>query len=139
MKKMNNEEIQNWLNENGHKSGDVSSFDIKAYQHLFDLLCTEPAEGLPYDFSDKVIRKVQAGTRQRSELRLYLLLIAVVSIIVAFIYGLFLLLKLQLGSEFINMATTYKWVFALGIFSFLTIQYLDQLLINSTIFKRQRL
>jgi hypothetical protein len=138
MKKMNDEEIQNWLEENGHKSDDLPAVDAKAYHLLFDLLRREPAEGLPYDFSAKVIRKVQAETRQNSELRSYLILIAVVSVVIAFIYGLFLLLKPQLGSGFLNIAAEYKWVFVLGIFGFLTIQYLDQVLIKSTIFKRQQ-
>lgn len=138
MKKMNEEEIQNWLEENGHKSDDLPAVDAKAYHALFDLLSSEPAAGLPYDFSAKVIRKVQTETRQNSELRSYLILIAVVSVVIAFIYGLFLLLKPQLGSEFLDIAAEYKWVFVLGIFGFLTIQYLDQVLIKSTIFKRRQ-
>ena len=139
MKKMNNEEIQDWLKENGHKSGDVPAVDVKAYQHLFDLLGEEPAEGLHYNFSAKVIRNVQSETRQRSELRSYVILIAVVSVVCAVIYGLFLLLKPQLGSGFLNIITSYKWIFVLSIFIFLTIQYLDQVLIKSTIFKGKRL
>jgi hypothetical protein len=138
MKKMNDEEIQNWLEENGHKSDDLPGVDAKAYHLLFDLLSREPTEGLPYDFSAKVIRKVQAETRQNSELRSYLILIAVVSVVIAFIYGLFFLLKPQLGNGLLNIAVKYQWVFVLGLFSFLTIQYLDEVLIKSTIFKRQR-
>lgn len=138
MKKMNDEEIQSWLEENGNKSNDMSSADAKTYNLLFDLLSTEPATGLPYNFSARVKRKVQTETLQNSELRSYLILIAVVSVVMGLIYGLFLLLKPQLGSGFLNIATEYKWVFVLGLFSFLTIQYLDQVLIKSTIFKRQR-
>ncbi|MDB4918316.1 hypothetical protein [Mucilaginibacter sp.] len=139
MKKMNDEEIQNWLEENGHKSDGMPPVDTKAYHVLFDLLSREPAEGLPFDFSARVTRQVQAQSRQNSELRSYLISIAVVSVVMALIYGLFFLLKPQLGSGFLNIATDYKWVFFLGIFGFLTIQYLDQVLIKSTIFKRPEL
>ncbi|MFI5136301.1 MAG: hypothetical protein ACHQIM_00650 [Sphingobacteriales bacterium] len=136
MKKMNDEELQKWLEENGHKSDDLPEVDAKAYHLLFNLLSKYPDQGLPYDFSARVTRRVQARTRQNSELRSYLISIAVVSVVIAFIYSLFLLLKPQLGSGFLNIAAEYKWVFVLGIFSFLTIQYLDQVLIKSTIFKR---
>jgi hypothetical protein len=139
MKKITDEEIQSWLEENGHKSDDTSTIDAKTYYLLFDLLSTEPVTGLPYDFSAKVKRKVQAETMRNSELRSYLLLLVVVSVIMGFIYSLFLLLKPQLGSEFLIIAAEYKWVFVLGLFSFLTIQYLDQVLIKSIFFKRQLL
>ncbi|MES2277203.1 MAG: hypothetical protein V4592_14340 [Bacteroidota bacterium] len=114
MKKMNDEELQ---------------------KLLFDVLSTEPAEGLPYDFSARVTRRVQAKTRQNSELRLYIIAIAVVSIVITLIYGLFFLLKPQLGSGILTITTDYKWTFVLGIFGFLTIQYLDQVLLKSTFFK----
>jgi len=138
MKKMNDGEIQKWLEESGHKANDLPAGDAKAYHMLFDLLSTEPAEGLPYDFSAKVTRKVQAETKRNSELRSYLISVAAVSVVVAVIYGLFSVARPQLGNGFLNIAAEYKWEFVLAIFSFLTIQYLDQVLIKSNIFKRQQ-
>lgn len=137
MKKMNDEEIQKWLEENGPRNECPAGVDAKAYQLLFDLLSSEPATGLPYGFSARIVRKVKAENGQRSELRSYLILTAIVSVVVTLIYGVFLLLKLQLGSGFLNIAAEYKWVFVLGIFSLLTIQYLDQVMIKSIILKRR--
>ena len=138
MKKMNDGEIQKWLEESGHKADDLPTGDARAYNMLFDLLNTEPAEGLPYDFSAKVTRRVQAETKRNSELRSYLISIAVVSVVIAFIYGLFSIIRPQLGNGFLNIVAEYKWELVLAIFSFLTIQYLDQVLIKSNIFKRQQ-
>ena len=138
MKKMNDEEIQKWLEENGSKTNELPTGDARAYNMLFDLLNTEPAEGLPYDFSAKVTRRVQAETKRNSELRSYLISIAVVSVVIAFIYGLFSIIRPQLGNGFLNIVAEYKWELVLAIFSFLTIQYLDQVLIKSNIFKRQQ-
>jgi uncharacterized protein YhhL (DUF1145 family) len=137
MKKMNDEELQRWLEENGGKSHCLSAADAKADQHLFDLLSKYPDQGLPHDFSARVTRRVQAKIRQNGELRSYLISVAVVSVVIAIIYGLFLLLKPALGNEISNIATAYRWVFIFGILGFLTIQYLDQVLIKSTIFKKQ--
>src|ERR1700761_4108162 len=117
MKKMDDEEIQKWLEENGPASGktnkELISDDAKAYQFLFDVLDEEPAQGLPYDFAAKVTRKVQAETKRTSELRYYIIAIAVVAFILAAIFGVFMLVKPASGPSYSSLLWQYKWVLIL--------------------------
>lgn len=136
MKKMNDEEIQKWLEENRQQNTGLPPGDAKAYDLLFDLLETEPDKGLPFDFAAKVTRKVQAEQKRNSELRSYLISMAVVAVIVACIYGLLSMVKNQQSTGILSVIMEYKWALILSIFSLLTIQYLDTTLIKSNIFKR---
>jgi len=136
MKKMNDEEIQKWLEKTRQQNPELPPGDAKSYDYLFSLLETEPDSGLPYDFAAKVTRKVQAEQKRNSELRSYLISMVVVAVIVACIYGLLLLVKNQQSKGIIAAVLEFKWVWILSIFSLLTIQYLDTALIKSNIFKR---
>lgn len=136
MKKMNDEEIQKWLEENRQLNDKLPVGDAKAYDLLFDLLETEPDKGLPFDFAAKVTRKVRAEQKQNSELRSYLISMAVVAVIIASVYGLLSLMKNQQSTGVLSIMLEYKWALILSIFSLLTIQYLDTKLIKSNIFKR---
>jgi hypothetical protein len=136
MKKMNDEEIQKWLEENRHQNTGLPMGDAKAYDMLFDLLETEPDKGLPFDFAAKVTRKVQAEQKRNSELRSYLISMAVVGVVIACIYGLLSLVKNQQSTGVLSIIVEYKWALMLSIFSLLTVQYLDTKFIKSNIFKR---
>lgn len=136
MKKMNDEEIQKWLEENRQQNSELPSVDVKAYDFLFNLLETEPDKGLPYDFAANVTRKVQAEQKRNSELRSYLISMVVVTVIIACIYGLLSMMKNQQSTGILSVIMEYKWSLILSIFSLLTIQYLDTTLIKSNIFKR---
>jgi len=140
MKKMDDEELQKWLEENGPSSGktnkELISDDARAYQFLFDVLDEEPSQGLPYDFAAKVTRKVQAEAKRTNELRYYIMAIGVVAFVLVAIYGLLLLLKPVVGPTYGSLLLQYKWVLILVVFSFLTIQYLDQILVKGKVFKR---
>lgn len=136
MKKMNDEEIQKWLEENRQQNAELPDGDAKSYDMLFNLLENEPDKGLPYDFAAKVTRKVQAEQKRNSELRSYLVSMAVVTVIIGCIYGFLLLVKNQQSVGVLAVILEYKWALILSIFSLITIQYLDTVLIKSNIFKR---
>ena len=139
MKKMDDEELQKWFDENKlskKDDNDLISNDAKAYQFLFDVLDTEPAESLPYNFSANVTRKVQAEVKRTSELRYYLLALAVFVAIVAALFVLSALIKPGTKTEYISALMQYKWPVVLVIFSFLTIQYLDQVLVKVRMFRK---
>ena len=138
MKKMDDEELQKWMEENksAKKMDSPLSDDAKAYHFLFDVLDTEPVQGLPYDFSAKVTRKIQAEAKRTSELKYYLIGLAVFIAVAVGIYALSTIKGGTLASPYIIVLIQYKWVFILGIFSLLTIQYLDQVLVKANIFKR---
>jgi hypothetical protein len=140
MKKMDDEELQKWLEENGPASGktnkELISDDAKAYQFLFDVLDEEPLKGLPYDFAAKVTRKVQAEAKRTSELKYYIIAVSVVALVLTAIYGIFMLVKPASGPSYASLLWQYKWVLILVVFSFLTVQYLDQTLVKGRIFRR---
>lgn len=140
MKKMDDEELQKWLEENGPASNiankELISDDAKAYQFLFDVLDTEPSQGLPYDFAAKVTRKVQAEAKRTSELRYYIWSLVVFVLVVAALSGLTFLLKPGAKTAYFDLLVQYKWAVVLAIFSFLTIQYLDQVLVKVRMFRK---
>lgn len=139
MKKMDDEELQRWVEENklSNKETDgLISDDAKAYQFLFDVLEQEPSQSLPYDFSAKVTRKVQAEAKRTSELRSYLTLLVVFVVAVGIIYTLLSTINFGKDQAYLNTLLAYKWVFVLTIFGLLTIQYLDQILVKANIFRR---
>ena len=139
MKKMDDEDLQKWMEENraAKKMDSPVSDDAKAYQFLFDVLDTEPLQGLPYDFSAKVTRRVQAEVKRNSELKYYLIGIGIFVAAVIGIYALLTSIKLgAAATPYVSALLQYKWVFVLGIFSFLTIQYLDVILVKRNVFKR---
>ncbi len=139
MKKMDDEELQKWIEENklSNKETDgLISDDAKAYQFLFDVLDQEPLQSLPYDFSAKVTRKVQEEAKRTSELRSYLTLLLVFVVAVGIIYTLLSVINFGRDQAYFNTLLEYKWAFVLTIFGLLTIQYLDQILVKANIFRR---
>jgi len=139
MKKMDDEELQKWVEENkllSKETDGLISDDAKAYQFLFDVLEQEPLQSLPYDFSAKVTRKVQAEAKRTSELRSYLTLLAVFVVAVGIIFTLLSAINFGKNQAFFNTLLDYKWIVVLTIFSLLTIQYLDQILVKANIFRR---
>jgi len=140
MKKMDDEELQKWMEENRtikNMDGPVSD-DAKAYDFLFNVLETEPLQGLPYDFSAKVTRKMQAETKRSSELRYYITGLVIFTVGMVAIYALLSSLKsITAITPYITALLQYKWIFVLAILSFLTIQYLDVVLVKAKVFKRQ--
>ncbi len=133
MKKMNDEELQKWLDENKllkKEDNDLISDDSKAYQFLFDVLDTEPMESLPYNFAAEVTRKVQSETKRTSELRYYIWALVVFVAAIAALFGISGLVKPGANLDYVNGLMRYKWPVVLVIFSFLTIQYLDQVLVK---------
>jgi len=141
MKKMDDAELQKLMEEHRlssvPKTGGLTGDDAKAYQVLFDALDTDPLQGLPYDFSAKVTRKVQAETKRNSELKFYLFSLGVCVAIIAVIYGLTTIMKPAAVTTYLGLLIQYKWALILIAFSFLTIQYLDQVLVKANIFRGQ--
>jgi uncharacterized membrane protein len=103
---------------------------------LFNAVDAGPMQGLPYDFLAKVSRRVQAEVKRSSDLRYYVIFLVAVAATVFGIYGLLILLQPLTGRLFLIEIAQCKWAFLLCIFSFLTIQYLDQALIKTRIFRK---
>lgn len=139
MKKMDDGDLQKWFDENKlakKENSELISDDARAYQFLFDVLDTEPMESLPYNFAANVTRKVQAETRRSNELRYYIIAVGVVALVLVAIYGLLMLVKPASGPSYGSLLLQYKWVLILVVFSFLTIQYFDQVLVKMRMFRK---
>ena len=116
MKELNDDELQE---------------DAKSYSTLFDLLKTEPEGGLPYDFSAKVVRSVEAQTAKKHELKYNLLaaLIFVLVLVIAWYAVAIYNPKLSAG------VSPYKWFLLAAPLVFVAIQYLDQQLVKRKLFR----
>lgn len=133
MKKMTDEELQQWLENNPSPTpGELTDEETRAYSALFDALNEEPEGGLPYDFAANVTRAVQTEAKRSSEWKRYLinafwfLLASSVAI---------LLIGLR-THDTTNMLLHYKWIIGFCIIGFCVIQGLDEKLTMSRLFKR---
>jgi ABC-type maltose transport system permease subunit len=131
MNEMNDEELQQWLEGKPQLPGDASlGKDAKAYHTLFEALGREPEKGLPYDFSAKVVRSVQAETKRSNDLKFNI--IAAVLSIVAIAIACFALSILNPTQE--STLLKFKWVLLLLPVAFIAIQYFDQKLVKEKLF-----
>ena len=132
MKKLNDEELQR-LFEDGYFSSQkpLNDDDEKAYATLFEALGREPEGGLPYDFAAKVTRQVRTQQKQGGELKrnLAAALISVVSL--AIICGALAIFSPDTTLTLLK----YKWILLLLPVAFIAIQYFDQKLVKTSIFR----
>ena len=132
MKEMNDEELQQWLeNKPQLSAGDALSEDAKAYRTLFETLGEEPEGGLPYDFAAKVTRHIQAGEKRSNELKYNFLAIFIFIAIITGVWGLLAIFTPGQAPVLLK----YKWILILFPVVFITIQYFDQKLIKTKIFR----
>lgn len=131
MKKMSDEELQQWLeNKQQLPKSDELSDDAKAYRTLFEALGEEPANGLPYDFSAKVTRYVRADVKRGNELKYNLAAAIIFIAVLAVIYGVLAFFTPNQALLLLK----YKWILLLFPLAFITIQYFDQKLVKTKIF-----
>jgi hypothetical protein len=132
MKEMNDEELQQWLQGNPPLSpGDILNKDAEAYRALFETLEQEPAGGLPYDFAARVTRHIKATEKRTNELKYnivaFFIFLAVVAALAAFLA--------VFAPKQAPVLLKYKWVLILFPVVFIAIQYFDQKLIKTRIFR----
>jgi len=132
MKEMNDEELQQWLEKKPQLSADDAlSTDAKAYRTLFETLGEEPASGLPYDFAAKVTRHIKAGEKRSNELKYNLVAIFIFLAVISAVWGLLTIFTPDQAPVLLK----YKWTLLLFPVVFITIQYFDQKLIKTRIFR----
>ena len=134
MKKLNDEEIQKMLEQRLSISKDDltedSKDDMAAYRFLFENLEKEPSEGLPYDFSKNVTRKVQAAVIRRQERKWSIYITLIIIAAFAGISGFMALFNYKATSQLVTVIGQYKWVILFILVSILVIQYADQYLVK---------
>ncbi|WP_259070051.1 hypothetical protein HDF24_24595 [Mucilaginibacter sp. X4EP1] len=133
MKEMSDDELQQWLDGKPSIHGNVPQIDdAEAYRNLFEALDKEPEKGLSYNFSAKVARKIKTEQKKNNELKLNLIAAAIFMALLAFACGLLSLFKVDI----ITKLPPYKWIFIFGPIAFIAVQYFDQKLVKSNIFKK---
>ncbi|MBS1532876.1 MAG: hypothetical protein JSU01_21410 [Bacteroidetes bacterium] len=131
MKEMNDEELQRMFEE-GHISSRKSlNEDEKAYSTLFEALNKELENGLPYYFAAKVTRNIQAQQKKNHELRSALIVAGLFLISMAILCGIITFVTPDTRS----MMLEYKWVLLMIPIAFIVIQYFDQKLVKTKIFR----
>lgn len=134
MKEMNDDELQQWLEHKPQLPDNASANkDTKAYHALFEALGKEPEKGLPYDFSAKVMRNIQAETKRGTDLKFTL--IAAALFIVAIAAACFALSVSNPTQE--SSLLKLKWALLLLPIVFIAIQYFDQRLVREKLFRHK--
>jgi hypothetical protein len=132
--RLTEEEIQQLL-EKGLPlpGGDLppsSEADINAYRSLFDALKKEPPGGLPYDFSAKLVRRLQAEQGGAADGRFYLWVLLG---LLAAVAGACVFLAIQSrdsAAQMTGIVFKYKWGLIFALACFLVVQWLDQRLVK---------
>lgn len=134
MKEMNDDELQQWLEHKTQLPDDASlNKDANAYRSLFEALGKEAEEGLPYDFSAKVVRKIQTETKRGTDLKFTL--IAATLFIIAIAAACFALSVSNPAQE--SSLLKLKWALLLLPIVFVAIQYFDQRLVRGKLFRHK--
>lgn len=134
MKELDDDDLQELLNsglpvdnKTLSKSG---KNDLLAYQNLFDALSTEPEQGLPFNFSANVRRKLQEQINRKSDLRFNLLALLIFTVVLAIAYGLLALISPANSRLVVETAIKFKWVLLAIILGFFSMLLIDQRLVK---------
>lgn len=110
-----------------------SGNDVNAYRALFDALGEEPVKGLPYNFASKVTRHIQADEKLSNELKYNFAAFLIFIAALGGLYSLLVYFTPDQASSLLN----YKCVLLLFPIVFIAIQYFDQRLIKTRIFRNK--
>ena len=132
MKEMNDDELQQWLDGKPsiHRKVPLND-DAEAYRNLFEALDKEPESGLSYNFAAKVARKITIEQKKNNELKLNIIVAAIFIAVISTAFGL-----LTVFAKVTITGLPYKWLLICIPVIFIAIQYFDQKLIKSNIFRK---
>lgn len=125
MKKLNDQEIQEML-EKGISNPESNDQDFQTYDMVFEALKKAPAEGLPLNFSAKVIAQLQAKKDQAIDFKWYLIIPLVLIIAIGAFYLSLAYVNTRYAALFASLLSKYKWMITFTLSFFLTIEYLDK-------------
>lgn len=132
MKETDDDELQQWLENNLSLPEDpILREKAEAYRMLFEILDDEPANGLPYDFTAKVSRRIQADEKRHTEFKYNLLAAVIFIMALAAACSLMTIFSPTLFATLLK----FKWTIIIGPVIFMVIQYLDLKLVKSNIFR----
>ena len=125
MKESDDDQIQKMLDGNLNPEGQFEddSEDLKIYNRLFDELSKEPEVKLSYSFSANVVRKIRYQQQRRSDIRLAILVVALI------IIGLVAFTNSSYFKEALPAISGSKWLIFAGLLFLALIQFLDQKLV----------
>lgn len=132
MKEMDDDEMQRLI-ESGKEmqAGKSLNNSEHAYQTLFEALKSEPENGLPYNFAANVTRHIQTDQKHKSEWKYNLATAAILLCLVVALCGVIAVF----GAVSIATLLKYKWLIISLPVIFIGIQYFDQVLVKTRIFR----
>ncbi|WP_128546878.1 hypothetical protein [Larkinella soli] len=130
------EEWQAWfegLNGTPPFAPDPDDESFRLYRQLFDALATEPATGLSYGFSARVVRRIQEQDLARQERRAYGYVAAGILLMIGAALGLQAIFGRDDFRETLRAVFHYRYpvLFALGLL--MLIQWADRRLVKRKI------
>ena len=132
--RLTEEEIQQLLEQGlPLPGGDLppsSEADINAYRSLFDALKKEPPGGLPYDFSAKLVRRLQAEQGGAADGRFYLWVLFGLLVAVGGVCVYLATQSRETAAQMTGVVFKYKWGLIFALAGFLIVQWLDQRLVK---------
>lgn len=114
MKKLNDDALQELLSNNPSSNEDNLSVkdadNLLAYQNLFKILETEPAQGLSFSFASNVRRKLQGRLNRKSDMRFNMMAASIFILCLLLGYGLLQLISQTAADLVWSMVLEFKWL-----------------------------
>lgn len=131
MKKLTDEQIQAMLDDHLQSPGasmadPETQDDVKHYELVFKALHTEPAAGLPFDFSAKVSRRLRLKLKRKSDIRFNLLVAGLFLISLIAAYGALMLVDGAVAAQFLQVILRFKFPLLIAIAVLIASLILDQ-------------
>ena len=134
MEELNDDELQELLSRDNRTDNNLFSqkenTDLRAYQELFNVLDTEPAQGLPLSFAANVRRKLQEQLNRKNDMKFNILAIAIFTVSLALAYSLLAVISPATGNLILNVVLKFRWVLITVISMFFCFLLADQRLVK---------
>lgn len=131
----NDDDLQAWLDSADPNRGlsDFQAADLRYYRSLFELLEQEPADGLPADFSARVVRRVKAKGCFTFTLRMRGLVALLFAVVLTVSYLILTVIGYAPAVSLLATFWAYKGIVLFSLGLLFAIQYLDASLIKRKI------
>jgi hypothetical protein len=128
----NDDELQAWLEsaDPDRELSDFQSADLRSYRSLFELLEQEPTDGLPADFSARVVRQVKAKGYLKITLRMFGRMVLLFAGALTVSYLILVVISYVPLASLLATFWAYKGILLFSLGLLFVIQYLDASLIK---------
>jgi hypothetical protein len=136
MKDTSDDYLQRMLDEGNREAWErpqqtPDSDELEAYKQLYQMLEKELPQGLPMNFSAKVIGQVRLRKQRRENRVLALSMAGAILLCLLCAVPLMFLIDKKYNSLLLDALIQYKWIISGSLLSLFFIQYFDHLFIKS--------